>query len=516
MTSTLQLPRRSRRLVPAIVIVLGLLLISAVMIQQVVAQDGSGLKPPFKLIQPAHLSAPLSGVPPLPLSAPIVMSETFDSSFAQGVRYNFNVSDTSVPWHLVNASGIVDTSFTWGRVAGAPMTNTLWNAATNPPGTLPISAGQPYTKNIQAYAIYGPINTLDYASAFISVTYAMDTLDGDLFGAAYSTNGTDFTWLANTSGRDPSLSLEHTDYYPIPASAMHQRQLWIALVFTSQNRDSIDALGVFVDNVVLRALPAYKVYLPITHLDPTPTPTATPTVTPTPQASYRYFFAFTDQTSTNNPDFNSWGGYQATSCGTGCNYYQDLVKGYGNPSPALTMYLQGTNGAGGAGPRQSGASLSTATNFEYSADVYVYNGQLDARYGLVFDASSGTFPGSGDPPMDPSVNYYLLELRMDTTTRTKVAKWQFVNVTNGTRTAVTTAAALPINLNQGQWHNVKVVQQGTTMSFYLNGTFVGSGAYDSNWGDQRRRFGLYIDVRDTNGDNGPFEFFSDNVAVVDR
>jgi hypothetical protein len=26
---------------------------------------------------------------------------------------------------------------------------------------------------------------------------------------------------------------------------------------------------------------------------------------------------------------------------------------------------------------------------------------------------------------------------------------------------------------------------------------------------------LYIDVRDTNGDNGPFEFFTDNIGVRD-
>ncbi len=514
MTSTLQLQRRLRRIVPVVVIVVGLILISAVMIQQVAAQDSSGLKPPFKLHQPANLPKPLSGVPPLPFSAPIVMSETFDSTFAQ--RYNFNVNDNTRPWHLVDDSGHVDHSYTWGYVSGAPLTDTLWNAATNPPGSLPIAAGQPYTKNMQAYAIYGPINLQDYTSAFISITYAMDTLDGDLFGAAYSTNGTDFTWLAATSGRDPSLSNRQTNYYSLPASAMRQRQVWIALVFTSQNRDSIDALGVYVDDVVMRALPAYKVFLPLLRFDPTPTPTRTPTLTPTPQASYRYFYAFNDETSTNNPDFNRWGGYKSTTC-SGCTvtYYQDLVKGYGNPSPALTLFIQGTNGRGGAGPRQNGVSLSTATNFEYSGDFYVYNGQLDGRYGLVFDASSGTFPDSGNPPIDPYVNYYLLELRMDTTTRTKVAKWQLLKVENGTRSPVTTAADLPITVNQGQWHNLKVRQQGTAMSFYLNGTFIGSATYDSNWGNQRRRFGLYIDIRSSNGDNGPFEFFTDNIGVLD-
>ena len=92
MTNLLPSQRRTRRVIPAVVIVLGLLLISAVMIQQVVAQDQSGLKPPFKLTRPATLPAPLSGVPPLPLNAPIVMSETFDSSFAFNVRYNYNIA----------------------------------------------------------------------------------------------------------------------------------------------------------------------------------------------------------------------------------------------------------------------------------------------------------------------------------------------------------------------------------------------------------------------------------------
>jgi len=74
---------------------------------------------------------------------------------------------------------------------------------------------------------------------------------------------------------------------------------------TSQNRDNIDALGVYVNEVVLRAMPAYKVYMPIIRRDPTATPT--PTLTPTPQANYRYYFAFTNDSSTNNPDFNHWG-----------------------------------------------------------------------------------------------------------------------------------------------------------------------------------------------------------------
>jgi hypothetical protein len=267
--------------------------------------------------------------------------------------------------------------------------------------------------------------------------------------------------------------------------------------------------GAFVKDVVLRGVPAYKLFMPAMRIEPTPTNTP-------PSATYRYFYAFNDETSTNNPDFNRWGVYNDTGCGTGCTYYQDLVKSLGNPAPAFTLYMQGINGRGGAGPRQNNASLATALNFEYNADFYVYNGQLEARYGLVFNASSGTFSGSGEPPIDPYVNYYLLELHMDAGTRTRVAKWQIVKVENGTRTILVTSTNLPSTIDQGQWHNLKIRQQGTTMTAYLNGTQLGTATYDSSWGDARRRFGLYIDVRDNNGaGGGPFEYFTDNIAVVD-
>ena len=47
MTNNLQLQLRLRRLIPAVVIVIGLSLISGVLIQQVAAQDTGKLKPPF-------------------------------------------------------------------------------------------------------------------------------------------------------------------------------------------------------------------------------------------------------------------------------------------------------------------------------------------------------------------------------------------------------------------------------------------------------------------------------------
>src|SRR5512143_1692651 len=100
MSSTQQLQRRPRRLVPAMVIVLGLLLISVVMIQQVVAQDSGSLKPPFKLNRNDSASSfDLSGPVALPLAGPIIMSQTFNSTDAPIV----DLSQRG--WHESYASG---------------------------------------------------------------------------------------------------------------------------------------------------------------------------------------------------------------------------------------------------------------------------------------------------------------------------------------------------------------------------------------------------------------------------
>lgn len=509
MTSILQSPRRVRRLVPIGVIVVGLLLISAIMFQQVVAQDSGGLKPPFKLHRPARLAAPLGGVPPLPLSAPIVMSETFDSSFT--ARFNHNVNDTSKPWHLVNANGIIDSSYTWGRVAGVPLTDTLWNAATNSLGAPQLTAGDPYTKNMQAYAVYGPLNMTDYTSAFISITYALDTLSGDYFGAAYSTNGTDFTWLGIADGRDPTLANKHTSYYPIPASVLRERQVWIALVFTSQDNDNIDALGAYVEDIVLRAKPALKIYLPLIRRDPTPTPSPTPTLTPTPASVSRYNYTF-GTGATTDPDFAQWGGNKVTGCGTNCSYQQN-ISGQGNPGGAMTLYIDGTNASGGMSPASAVPAAVTAANFEYSADLLLANGQVDARYGFIFDASNSTF--GNNPPFLPDRNFYRLELHISKTDRTKVTTHQLHQCTNGSCAAITTETNLPSSISMGQWHNVKIRQQGTTITFYLNGSPLVNASYDPNWGSDRRKFGIYVEAKATNQVGGPLGILVDNVRVVD-
>jgi len=501
------LQRLSRRVVPMAIIVVGLILISALVIQQVSAQEARTLKPPFKLIQSDQAPSSSETLLP-PLNAPIIVAQTFNSSYQPVAGL------AQLGWHeLVGKDATI--GYTWKYAGTEPYTDTVWAAGTNPSGYDRLyPATDTYTNGMEALLAYGPLDMSDYAQAVFTMTYWLDTAPGDSVGVAVSTDGSNFTAVNNES-ISGSLGTTRTVALNLSSYIVRQPAVWIA-IYLKSDAALPNGRGMFVHDVVVRGLRLNKNYLPLVmNQYPPVTPTFTPTPTSTP-GSYRYLYTFTSETGGNNPDFNRWGGDLTTSCGTNCNYYQALAGDYGNPKPTFTLWLQGVNGKGGAGPRKDGVSLSTATNFEYSADVYVYNGQLNARYGLAFDATSGTFPGSGNPPMDPSVNYYLLELRMDSTSRTKVLGWQFLRVVNSERQPLTTVANLPVSINQGQWHNLKVVQQGTTLSFYLNGAFVASTTYDTDWGNERRRFGLYIDVRDSNGEGGnPFEFFSDNITVRD-
>ena len=97
-----------------------------------------------------------------------------------------------------------------------------------------------------------------------------------------------------------------------------------------------------------------------------------------------------------------------------------------------------------------------------------------------------------------------------------MAKWQIKRTVNGVPENVTSAVNIPVTINQGQWHKLTIKQQGTSLIAYLNGNQLGTATYNSSWGDSRRRFGIFFEVRDTNNEGGePFEVFFDNVGVSD-
>jgi hypothetical protein len=220
MSSTQQLQRRPRRLVPTIVIVLGLLLISAVMIQQVVAQDSGSLKPPFKLNRTG--SAPsfqLQGTAALPLSAPIIMS----GLSAAPIR----LSAESARLARVLCQRRYH-QYTWGRVTTAPLPDTVWSVGRNPTGfPLLNPATGTYTKGMQALLIYGPLDLSDYTQLIMTGTYRLDTAPGDYFGMAYSTDGTNWNELYAHGAADPGLTQPHT-FYAILNQVARKPVVWIA------------------------------------------------------------------------------------------------------------------------------------------------------------------------------------------------------------------------------------------------------------------------------------------------
>src|SRR5512139_3298399 len=220
MSSTLQLRRRLRRLVPALVIVLGLLLISAVMIQQAVAQDSGSLKPPFKLNRTGSVSSfDLHGPVALPLNKPIIMSQTFNSTYSP-------VADLSQRgWHESYIDGATS-QYTWKYVGVAPLPNTVWSAGSS----LQNPATGTYTRGMQALLIYGPLNLSEYSQLVMTGTYWLDTAPGDYFGMAYSTDGTNWNELYGQSGADPSLSQSHVFYASLNQVA-RKPVVWVALTF---------------------------------------------------------------------------------------------------------------------------------------------------------------------------------------------------------------------------------------------------------------------------------------------
>ena len=479
---------------------LGLLAISALLIQQVLAQNVQpGLKPPYhRNLHPVTASDVI--VPPLPLDAPILVSEDFGSSYAPTTTLS------AVGWHQVTGTQAT-VGYTWGRVITGPHPDSVWIAGTPLNAEPVLSPGtDTYTDGMQALLIYGPIDLSDYGAAFISATTFLDAQPGDFFGAAVSTDGSNFDALSAESSLDPSLSVTHTEIYALPIDVRRLSSVWIAFYFQS-NDDHNVGLGAFIDDVVVRDEPLSKVYMPFVVKQPTPTPTSTPTATPIPYV-YNYTFG---SGGSNNADFVAWGGKRASSCGTDCTYTQDVIASPGgHPGGAMTLYLDAANSIGGASP-----NVQAPTNYELSADLYVYNGQKDARIGLIFGASQSTFDANKDnPAFNADRNYYKLELQFSTTDRNVLAYYQMHECTNGACGAITAQGNLPIGIVSGTWNTVKVRQVGNQFTFYFNGTPMATGTGSSDWSTNRRKFGVYVEARGSNGNNGPLDMVFDHVTVT--
>jgi hypothetical protein len=495
MSSTSQL-RPARRFIPAVVIVLGLLFISAVMIQQVAAQDNGGLKPPFKLNRSGSVpSFDQNGPVALPLNAPIIMSQTFNSTYTPIANLN------QLGWHEAVASGATN-AYTWRRVTTAPLTDTVWSAGSS--SLSPVTGT--YTNGQQSLLIYGPLNLSDYTQLVMTGTYWLDTAPGDYMGVAYSTDGINWDELYAHGAVDPSLAQAHIFYASLNQAA-RKPVVWIALTFVSNN-DNLVGRGAFVRDVVLRGNPSVKIYLPLIRLDPTPTPTATP------QAAYVYNYTFGSGLNT-DPQFIEWGGKVvdaacfSTDAG-GCKWGQDIITN-GNPGGAMTFYQTGLDSIAGASPNNT-----APTDFELSADFYVLQGKSDARLGLVFDTSSNAFGRDNDVPyFDPNRNLYKFDLQFNEVDNTVMSYYrlQKCGIDINACTNLVEKSSLPGGLVgiTGTWNNIKIQRLGSSIKVLVNGTQlinVNDGTYVG-----AKKYGLFLQTKRLNSASNPIKIRFDNVRV---
>ncbi len=416
----------------------------------------------------------------------------------------------------VNYSGIVTTVIPGGMcpawrslIQCCPSLIRSGTPQTNPPGEILITPGTPYTVNQNSLLIYGPVNLSDYGAVIISATYYLDVQDGDFFGVAYSTDGTNFTAVSAENGRDPGLSTKRVSYWQLPANAARKNGVWLAFYFSSVDHP-IDALGVYIDDVVIRAQKLYKVYMPVLRFEatPTPTPTATPTVTPTPVSAIdNYDFG---AGSNSNSQFVEWGGSYTYSCGTDCDVTQGASTN-GNPSGAINYAVGGMDVIVGTSPNHT-----IPTNFDLSADFMLVEGKKDARFGLVFGANSSTFYKDGDiVKMRPQYNYYKVDLNVDPNDETLVDDVRLQRWDNGTATNLVGRTPLPAQYqrSKGEWGNLRVVVKNSYITVYVNGYAAIVDRYDDTYTTSNRKYGVFLHPQAANNNTNPFKVRFDNVIV---
>ena len=483
--------RRSR-----ILIGLGLLVLSAIFIQQVLAQNTDHtLKPPYHLNLATRNNVDVI-LPPPPLNGPIVVSETFDSNYSPTSDLN------ATGWHQVTGT-LAGNGYTWGRVISGTYTDSAWVAATALGGEPALNAGlDPYTDSMQAMLIYGPLDMSEAAAAVMTATYLLDSQPGDSFGVAVSTDGTNFDALAADSVIDPSLTAIHAGTYNL-AAYVKKSSVWVAFYFVS-NSDSTAGLGAFINETIIRVTPRSKIYFPlvVNNYPPTPVPPPVP-VTPL----YDYTFGLGKDY---DPQFLKWGGFYSENCGNQCKRWSQTVSTSGNPDGAMSMYLTTINDIAAASP-----NVTATENYTYSADLYVVQGKRNARIGLIFGASLTTFDRdeNGDPLFDPNRNFYKFDLQFSDSDGSLLVAYRLLICQNDFNSCslIVQKTTLSSALAADTWNNMAIVRNGNSLAGLINGTQVFKINDTTFTGE--REFGIFIESKDLNNSTTPLKIRFDNVKV---
>ncbi len=461
-----------------------------------VAAPPPPLRGPFRFVEvPKETSAAEASTALLPWTP--FYTQTFDTDFSR------------TGWAFTTTTGA--SSYTWGRVVAASaypglnLTYTLWSVAFPGPD-LPVDytvhSGDTYTKNMYAWAIYGPLDTQQYGRFQADFDFYLDTGPGASFGWAVSADGTNFYGPATLSGH---TGWTHSKVVLPSGPGQTDRPVYLAFFF--QSDDSAPAgLGAFVDNLVISGQVWNKTYLPFLRKDPTPIASPTPTVPP-------YLV-------TQSYDFESGTGSTSRWCRASYNEWASNIISLGG-SNAYYLAMKQTNYRWALSPRDSSAdNFRITANFNLlrmnnSLSLYDYRG---SRFGLLFTVKGAPFDPNNSCSWNEGVGiseigFYRFVIRIKddgSGYQARIERWEGGVIPDSDQPGW---VDLPsgVTINRTGWNTMRIDRVGAGIQAYINDTWVQS--WNNNKSGTGGWFGLFTETRDNNRSDYPFESDWDNITV---
>ncbi|MEI2611341.1 MAG: hypothetical protein V9G20_22140 [Candidatus Promineifilaceae bacterium] len=352
---------------------------------------------PVAYVLPESVNIPTTTIPLLIQGSG--WQEVFTETFESGI--------SSAIWTVFDEDGVTNGEYKWGTETYTNTTpsgtRSAWSVGDGEQGGLLDPATDGYPPNAKSWLIYGPINVTEMVDGMIMFDYWFQASVGDTFAVMASTDGTNYTGLATSSGGGGNWSNVMYDL----GSYAGQAQLYLAFVFNSDGTANPTNLkSVFLDQVVLAFNMQSKQYLPYVLQDPTathtptitPTPSATPTSSPTPTATA------TVGPYVDNFDFSS----------TGWTMRRQST-GPTSPSNGVSYVTGGRleMSVGKSGQYEIAAPMAVAggNTYKFETQAQFITPQDQSGYGIVFggDWNGQTCPNSNYTSCFTS--YYVLEVR---------------------------------------------------------------------------------------------------------
>jgi len=491
--------REPRLLILAAGVTLMVVLVALAFVQQpTVAAPPPPLRGPFRFVEIPHEAVKAS------TSLAIQWTPFYTQTFADNAFY------TDPNWNRFdNATGLP----TWGRVLKAAdfptshLTNTLgaWlDPGLGVPTDYSVRAGNTYTKSMDAWAVYGPLDANQFSHFQAQFAFYLDAQPGTYFRWGASSDGTTFC------GQSMSGHLAHwitTTFDLLNCPGLTARPVYLAFFFQSSDTETPVGLGAFVDNVMISGVPWHKTYMPLVRRDPTPTPPAVVKGT-----LYREF-------TFNGEEDPRW-------CLNGDGDWTALRETVGNGSRVLSYRL------GFAIP---GRTMLQSNHFDDDRMTPDYGIETEfslldmtgidrtkypsVKFGLIFGVE-----GSGDTdypiwPWDSSNcswyeergGYYRAFIRVKDDGSGYDYKLQKVDHNNKIDLDTNTTAT--VQIKETDWNTMRVNRSGANILVYVNDVQVLS-ATDGTW-QNKRWWGFMVDEPSGYSGNQPFRVNFDNTGIYD-